>query len=110
VGISPARWVRQVADDVPAFGWPTRSLRHWSLTTPVGGAELVEHPPTPHQSPPNIPGRKPWSRAGRRYRARSPSRFVRMRESAMEVISDLLIFLALVAVGLMVLNLLARRR
>jgi hypothetical protein len=33
-----------------------------------------------------------------------------MRESAMEVISDLLIFLALVAVGLMVLNLLARRR
>jgi hypothetical protein len=35
---------------------------------------------------------------------------VRIRESAMEVIWDLLIFLALVAVGLIVLNLLARRR
>jgi hypothetical protein len=33
-----------------------------------------------------------------------------MLESAMEVISDLLIFLALVVVGLVVLNLLARRR
>jgi hypothetical protein len=33
-----------------------------------------------------------------------------MLESAMEVISDLLIFFALVAVGLVVLNLLARRR
>jgi hypothetical protein len=33
-----------------------------------------------------------------------------MRESAMEVIWDLLSFLALVAVGLAVLNLLARRR
>jgi hypothetical protein len=33
-----------------------------------------------------------------------------MVESAMEVIWDLLIFLALVAVGLVVLNLLGRRR
>jgi hypothetical protein len=33
-----------------------------------------------------------------------------MLESAMEVISDLVIFLALVVVGLVVLNLLARRR
>jgi hypothetical protein len=33
-----------------------------------------------------------------------------MLESAMEVIWNLLIFLALVAVGLVVLNLLARRR
>jgi hypothetical protein len=33
-----------------------------------------------------------------------------MPESAMEVISDLLIFLVLVAVGLVVLNLLARWR
>jgi hypothetical protein len=33
-----------------------------------------------------------------------------MLESAMEVIWDLLVFLALVAVGLIVLNLLARRR
>jgi hypothetical protein len=33
-----------------------------------------------------------------------------MLESAMEVIWDLLIFLALVLVGLLVLNLLARRR
>jgi hypothetical protein len=33
-----------------------------------------------------------------------------MLESAMEVISDLLIFLVLVAVGLVVLNLLARWR
>jgi hypothetical protein len=36
--------------------------------------------------------------------------FVRMLESAMEVIWDLLIFFALVAVGLVVLNLLAHRR
>jgi len=35
--------------------------------------------------------------------------FVRMLESAMEVIWDLLIFFALVAVGLVVLNLLAHR-
>jgi hypothetical protein len=35
---------------------------------------------------------------------------MRMLESAMEVISDLLIFLVLVAVGLVVLNLLARWR
>jgi hypothetical protein len=35
---------------------------------------------------------------------------MRMPESAMEVISDLLIFLVLVAVGLVVLNLLARWR
>jgi hypothetical protein len=35
---------------------------------------------------------------------------MRMLESAMEVILDLLIFLALVAVGLVVLNLLARWR
>ena len=35
---------------------------------------------------------------------------LRMLESAMEVIWDLLIFLALVAVGLVVLNLLAHRR
>jgi hypothetical protein len=33
-----------------------------------------------------------------------------MLESAMEVIWDLLVFLVLVAVGLVVLNLLARRR
>jgi hypothetical protein len=33
-----------------------------------------------------------------------------LRELAMEVIWDLLIFLALVVVGLLVLNLLARRR
>jgi hypothetical protein len=33
-----------------------------------------------------------------------------MLESVMEVIWDLLVFLALVAVGLVVLNLLARRR
>jgi hypothetical protein len=33
-----------------------------------------------------------------------------MLESAMEVIWDLLVFLALVVVGLVVLNLLARRR
>jgi hypothetical protein len=36
--------------------------------------------------------------------------FVRMLESAMEVIWDLLSFFALVAVGLVVLNLLAHRR
>jgi hypothetical protein len=44
--------------------------------------------------------------AARTYRAA----FAGMRESAMEVIWDLFIFLALVAVGLVVLILLARRR
>jgi hypothetical protein len=41
---------------------------------------------------------------------RPPSSFARMLEPTMEIIWDLLIFLALVAVGLLVLNLLARRR
>ena len=52
-------------------------------------------------------------RAGRVQGAAAASAhqpFVRMLESAMEVIWDLLIFFALVAVGLIVLNLLAHRR
>ena len=72
------------------------------------GAELVEH--VPPLAPPVAFPIPLVVRAGRRCRGRSPSRFVRMLESAMEVIWDLLIFFALVAVGLVVLNLLARRR
>ena len=55
---------------------------------------------------PNTPGRTCWAPLPRAL----TKPFVRMLESAMEVIWDLLIFFALVAVGLVVLNLLARRR
>jgi hypothetical protein len=59
---------------------------------------------------PNNPGRTSWSPAGPAPPQALTKPFVRMLESAMEVIWNLLIFFALVAVGLVVLNLLARRR
>jgi hypothetical protein len=74
------------------------------------GAELVEHVPPPAGRLPNTPGRTSWSRAGPAPPQALTKPFVRMLESAMEVIWDLLIFFALVAVGLVVLNLLAHRR
>ena len=65
----------------------------------------------PRRSPsPNNPSRTSWSRAGPAPPQALTKPFVRMLELAMEVISDLLIFFALVAVGLVVLNLLARWR
>jgi len=89
----------------------TAALARDDPTPKPCGAELGEHvPPPARRSPSNTPGRTSWSRAGRRCRGRSPSRFVKMLESAMEVIWDLLIFFALVAVWLVVLNLLAHRR
>jgi hypothetical protein len=48
-----------------------------------------------------------WSSTCRRRGGRLPDK---PRGSAMEVFRDLLVFLALVVVGLLVLNLLARRR
>jgi hypothetical protein len=75
------------------------------------GAELVERVPPP--APPVAFPIPLVVRAGRVLGAAATALtkpFVRMLESAMEVIWDLLIFLALVAVGLVVLNLLGRRR
>jgi len=75
------------------------------------GAEPGEHVPPP-APPAAFP--IPWSYELVACWAPLPRAltkpFVRMLESAMEVIWDLLIFLALVAVGLVVLNLLAHRR
>ena len=94
------------------------------LTKEVAAA-LARDDPIPSPTPPSwsstcrrpprrSPSQYPWSYELVACRAPLPlaltSRFVRMLESAMEVIWDLLIFFALVAVGLIVLNLLAHRR
>jgi hypothetical protein len=95
--------------DTRAFGWSRRSLRRWPVTTPAFSPGTPNSSSTCRHPGGRLPD-EPWSHAARRCPGRSPSSFARMLESAMEVIWDLLVFLALVAVGLIVLNLLARRR
>jgi hypothetical protein len=83
---------------VSVLGWSRRSLRRWPVTTPAP---------------------RPGERRARRAPAAARAAAVPMSHgrviartlvAVMEVIWDLLVFLALVAVGLVVLNLLARRR
>jgi hypothetical protein len=90
LGIPPERWVWQVAGWREGAGVVEEVAAALACDDPSPrprDAELVEHVPPPRRRP---------RCAG--------------LGSAMEVIWDLLIFLALVAVGLLLLNLLARRR
>ena len=73
------------------------------------GAELVEQVP-PSAPAVAFPIPRSYELGAAAAGLTKPCCFVRMLESAMEVIWDLLIFFALVAVGLIVLNLLAHRR
>jgi hypothetical protein len=89
----------------------TAALARDDPTPKPCGAEPGEHVPPP--APPVAFPIPLVVRAGRVLGAAAAAAHqavLRMLESAMEVIWDLLIFLALVAVGLVVLNLLAHRR
>jgi hypothetical protein len=100
LGIPPERWVWQVAGRRESVGWSRRSLRRWPVTTQPSARRL----------------RARRARAAARAagfpmsRARVPQQLRRMPESALEVLWDLLVLLALVAIGFAVRNLLARRR
>jgi hypothetical protein len=107
LGIPPKRWVWQVAG------------RHESARVVEVAAALARDDPAPARERRTrgacaaaSAAAFPMSRA-RVLRARCPGAHRAACEDAgvvMEVIWDVLVFLALVAVGLVVLNLLARRR